>query len=126
MKKQFVLLLATGIMFLFFQSFNPEPTLEGTFPDEITAVLKTSCYDCHFTGSNSDKALNAVNFDKWDDYRLTKQIGLLGDIAKVVEKGKMPPEKYLEHKPAAKLSEAQQKLFSDWTSKEAEKLMQGD
>ena len=126
MKKQLVLLVATGMLFLFFQSFSPEPPSESVFPDEISAILKTSCYDCHFTGANSEKALNAVNFDKWDDYRLTKQIGLLGDIGEVVEEGKMPPGKYLENKPDAKLSESQQKLLADWTRKEADKLMKGE
>ena len=124
MKKQIVLLLATGILFLFFQSFSPELPSESVFPDEITTILKSSCYDCHFTGSTSEKALKAVNFEQWDEYRLTKQIGLLGDIGKVVEEGKMPPGKYLENKPDAKLSEAQIKQLADWTRQESEKLMQ--
>lgn len=126
MKKQFVLFLAIGILFLFTQSYSPELPPEGVYPDEITAVLKNSCYDCHFTGAKSDKAINALNFDTWDDYRTTKKIGLLGDIGKVLEEGKMPPGKYLENKPEAKLSEKQIKLLADWTDQEAEKLMQGN
>jgi hypothetical protein len=70
--------------------------------------------------------LKAVDFEQWDQYRLTKQIGLLGDIGKVLEEGKMPPGKYLDKNPDAKLSEAQQKLLSDWTRQEADKLMQAD
>ncbi|MEA3462555.1 MAG: heme-binding domain-containing protein [Bacteroidota bacterium] len=126
MKKQIVLFVATGILFLFFQSFRPEPPSESVFPDEITTILKTSCYDCHYTGASSEKALKAVNFADWEDYRLTKQIGLLGDMGKVVEEKKMPPGKYLENKPDAELSEAQIKLLADWTKQESEKLMQAD
>jgi hypothetical protein len=126
MKKQLVLLVATGILFLVFQSFHPEPPSANAFPEEISAILKTSCYDCHFTGASSEKALKAVNYDLWNEYRLTKQIGLLGDIGKVVEEGKMPPGKYLENKPDAKLSESQQKTLTEWTKKEADKLMQGE
>ncbi|MCK4879297.1 MAG: heme-binding domain-containing protein [Bacteroidales bacterium] len=70
--------------------------------------------------------MKAVNFEQWDDYRLTKKIGLLGDICKVVDEGKMPPEKYLEHKPDRKMSEAQKKFLCDWTRQESEKLMQGN
>ena len=70
MKKQLVLFLAIGILFLFFQSFSPEQPTEAVFPDEITSILKTSCYDCHFTGANSDKALKALNFDTWDELRI--------------------------------------------------------
>jgi len=126
MKKQIVLLLATGILFLFFQSFSLDAPPESVFPDEISTVLKASCYDCHYTGASSDKALKAVNFAQWEEYRLTKQIALLGDIGKVVEENKMPPGKYLENKPDAKLSESQIKQLADWTRQESEKLMQAD
>jgi hypothetical protein len=126
MKKQLVLMLTIGALFLFVQSFSPELPPESVPSDEITSILKTSCYDCHTTGASSEKALNAVNFDKWDEYRTTKKIGLLADISKVVEERKMPPGKYLEKKPEASLSDKQMKLLSEWTDTEAEKLMQGN
>lgn len=126
MKKQLVLLIATAILFLFFQSFRPEPPSDAAFPDEITSIIEFSCYDCHFTGGGSEKSLNAVNFDEWDGYRLTKQIGLLGKIGEVLEEDKMPPAKYLENKPDRKLSEEQKKKLSEWTRQEADKLMQGN
>jgi len=126
MKKQLVLFLAIGVLFLFVQSFSPELPKEGAFPDEITSILKTSCYDCHYTGSSSEKALKAVNFATWDEYRSTKQIGLLGDIGEVVKERKMPPGKYLKNKPEAELSEKHIQLLVDWTEQEAEKLMQGN
>ena len=126
MKKQLVLFLAIGIMFLFFQSFSPELPSEAGFPEEITSILKASCFDCHHTGSNSEKALNALNFATWDEYRTTKQIALLSDIAKVTKERKMPPGKYLENKPDAELSDKHIQLLADWTEQEAEKLMQGN
>ena len=126
MKKQLILLLVIGVLFISFQSFSPELPSEGVFPDEITTILKKSCYDCHTTSNGSEKALKALDFEQWDQYRLTKQIGLLGDIGKVVEEGKMPPGKYLENKPDRKLTESQIKTLSDWTKEEADKLMQAN
>jgi len=126
MKKQIVLLVALGILFLAFQSFSPDTPPEKEFPEEISILLKTSCYDCHYTGATAEKALKAANFEEWEGYRLTKKVALLGEIGKVVEEGKMPPEKYLEHKPENKLSEKQVKLLLEWTEQEAEKLMQGN
>jgi len=126
MKKQFVILLAIGIIILSFQSFSPETPSEGVFPEEISSIIKTSCYDCHSTANGSEKPLKALDFEKWDEYRLTKQIGLLGDIGKVLEEGKMPPGKYLENKPDRKLSEAQKQLLVDWTRQEADKLMESN
>ena len=126
MKKQIVLLVATGILFLFFQSFRPETPADYAIPDEISTILKLSCYDCHSTAKGSEKPLKAVDFEQWDQYRVTKQIGLLGDIGKMVEEGKMPPGKYLEKNPDAALSEAQKKLLADWTKQEADKLMEAN
>lgn len=126
MKKKFVFLLAVGILFLFFQSFRPELPEEEVFPEEITAILKTSCYDCHYTGASSEKALNALDFASWEDYRTIKQIGLLTDISKVVKEKKMPPGKYLEKKPEAGMNEKQIQVLAEWTEQEAEKLMQAN
>jgi cbb3-type cytochrome oxidase cytochrome c subunit len=126
MKKQIVLLVATGILFLFFQSFRPEPPSENVIPDEISTILKSSCYNCHSAAKGSEKPLKAVDFEQWGQYRVTRQIGLLGDIGKMVEEGKMPPGKYLEKNPDRTLSEAQKKLLADWTRQEADKLMEAN
>lgn len=126
MKKQIVLLLATGILFLFFQSFRPELPAEMVIPDEVSTILQTSCYTCHSTGSRAEKALEALNFEEWDNYRVTKKIAVLEELCKVVEEGKMPPERFLERNPDSKLSEAHKKILCDWTRQEADKLLQGD
>jgi len=126
MKKQIVSFVTAGIFILFLQSFMPEASKENGFPDEISTILKTSCYDCHSTGSKSSDALKKVDFLVWDEYQVTKKISLLGDISKVLEDEKMPPKKYLEHNPDSQLSEEQIKLLSDWTKEESEKLMNGN
>jgi hypothetical protein len=126
MKKQFVLIVAIGILFLVSQSFRPDTSPEKLFPEEISTILKSSCYDCHYTGAKAEKALKAANFEEWEGYRAIKKIAVLGEICKVLEEGKMPPEKYLEQKPDKKLSEEQVKLLCEWTEQEAEKLMQGN
>ena len=126
MKKKIVQLVVIGLLFLVFQSFSPDTPPGEVFPEEISTILKTSCYDCHYTGAKAEKALKAVNFEEWGELRATKKIALLGEICTVMEEGKMPPEKYLEHKPDSKLSEKQIKLLCEWTEQEAEKLMQGN
>ncbi len=79
MKKQLVLIVAIGILFLVSQSFRPDNPPEKLFPEEISTVLKTSCYDCHYTGAKAEKALKAVNFREWEEYRaITKNRGAGG------------------------------------------------
>jgi hypothetical protein len=126
MKKQITLALIGVLGLLLFLSLNQGRTADDGIPEEIGAILTSSCYDCHSTGSRSEDALKAVQFDLWDDYRVTKKIGILGKMGEVIEEEKMPPKKYLDNKPDRKLTEAQKKQVLDWTKKESERLMQGN
>jgi len=126
MKKQILGSLLGGMALLVLLSFNEGPNGDQDFPEELASLLKSSCYDCHSKGAKSEKALKAVQFDLWEDYRLTKKIGLLAEIAEVVEEDKMPPQKYLENKPDRKLTDNQKMQLVEWTKKESERLMQGE
>ena len=124
MKKHIYLLMIGGVGLLLSSSLYRESAANGDFPDEIDLILKTSCFDCHNTEARSEDAKKAIQFDLWDDYRVIKKISILAEMAEVVEENKMPPKKYLENKPGAKLSEAQKKQLIDWANNESERLMQ--
>ena len=124
MKKQFVRVLFGGLLLFLILSFNQGPGAGDAIPEEIGAILKTSCVGCHNAEARSEDAKKAVQFDLWDDYRVTKKIGILGKMGEVLEEGKMPPKKFLEKNPDKKLTEEHQKLLVDWTKKESERLMQ--
>ena len=126
MKKQIVGVVIGGMCLLIFLSFNQGSRADDVIPEEIGAILKSSCYDCHSSEARSEDAKKAVQFDLWDEYRVTKKIGILGKVGEMVEEGKMPPKKYLENKPDRKLTEDQKKQVLDWTKKESERLMQGN
>jgi len=125
MKKQIVGVMLGGMGLLLFLSFNQGNRADDVFPEEIGAILKSSCFGCHNAEARSEDAKNAVQFDAWNDYRVTKKIGILEKMGEVLEEGKMPPKKFLENNPDKKLSEEQGKLLVDWTKKESERLMQG-
>jgi len=119
-----VLIGALGL--LLFLSFNQSNRADDVFPEEVGAILKSSCLGCHNTEARSEDAKKAVQFDLWDDYRVTKKIGILGKMGEVIEEGKMPPKKFLEKNPDKKLTEDQTKLLLEWTKTESERLMQGN
>lgn len=123
MKKRIALIVIAGGMFILFQANRPDPELTAQIPEEVSTLLVSSCYDCHSTGARSEDALKAVNFTDWEDYRTSKKVAVLGDICQVLEKGKMPPEKYLDRNPDKKLSENQKKLICDWTKEVSDKLL---
>jgi len=96
---------------------------EADFPNKVSGILTNSCYDCHVTGTKAQKAVDALDFKKWEEYKLTKKISLLTKICEVVEKGDMPPGKYLKQNPEKALSASDIKTICNWTKKESEKLI---
>ena len=123
MKKYIALMMLAGGIFLLSQSFTPNRLSNAAFPDEVNKVLVASCHDCHTTDAKSKKASEALDFEKWDEYRVTKKISLMGKICELVEEDKMPPAKYLEFNPDRKLSDTQKQLICDWSKKETSSLM---
>ena len=123
MKKRIALIVIAGGMFILFQSNQPDPELISQMPEEVSTVLESRCYGCHTTGAKSEDALKAVNFTEWENYKASKQVAVLGDISNVVEKGKMPPEKYLKNNPEKELTDVQKKLIVDWTKEASDKLL---
>jgi tRNA A37 N6-isopentenylltransferase MiaA len=123
MKKHVYLLMIGGMGLLLFSSLYQGFSASDDIPEEIDMIIQTSCFDCHNAEAKSEDAKRAVQFDLWDDYRVIKKIGILSKMGEVVEEDKMPPQKYLNNKPQAKLSETQKKQFLDWTEKESGRLM---
>lgn len=125
MKKSFLLIGSVAGLLLLFLAFIPTK-MDGEIPEEVNEVLMTSCYGCHNTGGKNKDAVEALNFDQWGEYRVTKKVGLLDKMGEVVEEEKMPPSKFLEHYPDKKPSDAQRKLIVDWTRDASDQLMEGN
>ena len=105
----------------------PEPITEDIelgWPDEVMTVFKRSCFDCHTKESGNIKGKGALNFSKWEGYKLTKKIGKLDGIAEEVTEKSMPPNKYLKNYPDRALSDEEIKLIKEWANAEADKLME--
>ena len=93
------------------------------FPEDISTIFETSCYDCHGEAGSNAKAKTKLNYGKWADMSAAKKVGKIEKIAEVVKKGDMPPGKYLEKKPEAKLNQEQVEAITKWASDETSKLM---
>ena len=126
MRKPIVFLVIIGVIFLVFQAFVTNSATPSPIPDDVLDVLKNSCFDCHSNAASGDKSKNALNFDEWDNYKVSKKISKLADICEFVGEGKMPPEKYLKNKPDNAPSDSQKTLICDWTRKESANLMEGN
>ena len=103
---------------------SPSPSEpQADFPKKVSGILTSSCYNCHTTGAKAEKAVETLDFKKWEEYKLTKKISLLTKICEIAGKGEMPPEKYLKQHPEKALSGSDIKTICNWTKKESEKLI---
>ena len=111
---------------------NPGDIIQsGLVAQDVAALLKKSCYDCHSNESvypwyshiapsswlvakDIREGRDELNFSTWEDYDMMDKLGLLDDISIAVGEGEMPMEIYLYLHPSSKLDEAQRQLIIDW------------
>lgn len=105
----------------------PMPAMDGLeldWPEEVMTLIETSCFDCHTKEASNAKAKMALNFTKWEDYKLSKKIGKLNDISQEVKEQKMPPKKYISKYPEKALNEEEIRIIAEWANTAADKLME--
>jgi uncharacterized membrane protein len=102
-----------------------------TVPDDVQAILKKACYDCHSNNTNYpwytniqpiglwmqnhvNEGKEELNFSEFATYQLKKQAHKLEETAEMLEKDEMPLGSYtLVHKEA-KLTKEEKELLISW------------
>lgn len=120
MKKLLIIPIAAIIGLLFLQGTSALETTTHTndadLPANVKAVVDQKCYGCHNVNSKNEKAKAKLDWDEVGKMKRSKRMVAMDEIAEVLEKGEMPPKKFLENKPEAKLSEAELATLLDWSS----------
>ena len=93
------------------------------YPVKVKAVIDQKCYGCHSAQGKSADAKEALLWDDLPSHSKSKQVGKLDDIISVLNDGSMPPEKYVEKNPSAKLTKDEMKILKSWAEETAENLM---
>ncbi|MEN8227462.1 MAG: heme-binding domain-containing protein [Bacteroidota bacterium] len=143
------ILLIGGIILI--QFFQPERNL-GTVetenalvtvtraPDNLAAILKNSCYDCHsnrtvypwysyisplswFLEKHIQEGKEALNMSEFGTLEKNQKIGVLADICDVIESGSMPLQSYLIIHKSALVQENDKEAICSWSESEALKIM---
>ena len=132
------LLIFIGIQFIPMDVPADVPTKadeELQAPENVQAILKRSCFDCHsnhttfpwysniapvswFTKYHVEEGREHLNFSTWEKYDDEKKLKYLDKIPKAI-KSKMPLPSYLLIHKEAKLSEADKKALTTWASEVA-------
>ena len=122
------LFFITLLFCLFFNAtLKPEkPSLmtqeKFEYPPNIKSILDAKCWGCHNSEAKNLKAKSKLNFEKLVDLSDEKKSDKLDDILEVLEKGKMPPKKFLEKFPDKKITEEENKTVSDWAKATIDEL----
>lgn len=93
-----------------------------SIPTDVQDIIDNSCYGCHNSESSSTKGKMKLSFDKLTDAKISKQVGKLMKISKVVKKGNMPPEKFITKYPDKALTKEDSDKLIDWADDLANKL----
>lgn len=110
-------------------------------PQNIAAMLKGTCYDCHshetkypwysnvspikfMLKSHIKGGRQHLNFSEWSAYELKKKTHKLEECVEEIEEGIMPMKSYTWMHGEAKLNATQKKELVDWFKNLSTKLGQ--
>jgi hypothetical protein len=95
-----------------------------TIPADVQKVLDNSCTGCHSDESSNLKAKMKWKVEDLSMMKSYKLAGKLTDMVKEIDKGKMPPSKFVEKNPEHDLTAEDKILLVNWATKESEKLVE--
>ena len=126
-----ILILFIVIQFVPVNINNPKVTQEINTPDDVKAVLKRACYDCHsnetkvpfyakiapisfFIVNHIKEGRAELNFSEWDRYSSKQSQHKIKEIWEEINAGKMPLDYYRFVHSEAELTEVDKKLIQNW------------
>lgn len=126
--KKLILIPFVAIIGLFFMQATPktESAQDDFLPAQVKAVVDQKCYGCHNVKSKNEKAKSKLDWDALGGLKKSKRLALVGKISEVLEKGEMPPKKFLEFKPEAKLSDTDLATLKEWSASAGKKKKKAD
>jgi len=110
-------------------------------PQEVAAILKTSCYDCHsnqisypwysriapvsfLLSHDINEGREELNFSDWGKFEKRRMIKKLDELTEEVEEGHMPLPIYTFIHTNAKLNDEQKEVLDNWANTLMEKIVE--
>ena len=126
-----IALVLIGIQFIPVDRVNPPIQSELMAPEDVDAILRRACYDCHSNETrwplysyiapiswlvvgHVNEGRGDLNFSEWPTFDFELQELALSDIAEQVSEGKMPLQSYTLIHRDAKLSDEERELLLGW------------
>jgi hypothetical protein len=143
-------LLATGIVFIAIQFIQPAKNISSQVsatdisktipvPDNVQAILKNACYDCHSNNTNYPwyayiqpsgwllashiaEAKGKLNFNEFGNLSVRRQISKLDGIANSIKDNIMPLASYKMMHKNARLTKYEKELLIKWAQQSQDNL----
>ena len=127
-----VLLAFAAIQLIPVDRSNPPVEEEVPAPDDVRAVLRRACYDCHsnetvwpwysriapvswIIAHDVEEGREALNFSTWNRIGTKAQLEAMHESWEEAAEGEMPPWFYLPPHPDARLSPEDLRLLRAWS-----------
>lgn len=126
-----LVIIIVGLQFIPVQRTNPPISWDINAPENVSGILRTSCYDCHsnetrwpwysyiapvsfLVASDVNEGRKHLNFSEWDKYDGNKKQKLLEDIIEEIVQEEMPLTIYTFTHPNAKLDPFRIGTLKEW------------
>lgn len=127
------LVLVASIQFVPVDRRNPPVTGEIQVPDDVKAVLRRACWDCHSNethwpwysyvapiswrvAGHVHDGRKELNFSEWASFPPGRQHKKRQQVWDEVREGKMPLSDYLWLHPGAALTDADRAVLAAWSA----------
>jgi len=126
-----LVIIIVGLQFIPIHRTNPPISWDINAPENVSGILRTSCYDCHsnetrwpwysyiapvsfLVTSDVNEGRKHLNFSEWDKYDEKKREKKLDGIIEMVEEGEMPLSFYIITHKDATLDTARLNILKEW------------
>ena len=120
-----------SLQFVTVERSNPPIGSDVDAPDDVKAILRRACYDCHshetrwpwysyvapvswYVTDHVEEARGDLNFSRWPTFDFEAQDLAFDDIREQVSTGEMPLESYLLLHPSARLTPEDRGRIISW------------
>lgn len=124
LKPTFIFLLTLGLWNAGPGESQDPQTENGFVIDaKVKPIIDAKCLGCHSADSKNEKAKEKLIWANLSTMDKKSVAAVMDEVVEVMEKGEMPPAKFLERFPDKKLTEKETKSIRKWADKTASKML---
>jgi uncharacterized membrane protein len=107
------------------QPIGQDPQTDNGFAMDakVKPIIDAKCLGCHSADSKNEKAKEKLIWANLSTMEKKGVASAMDEVLEVLEKGEMPPAKFLERYPDKKLTAKETKALRKWADKTADKML---